>query len=116
MLPPTLGRIGLRHGLTPAGPRCRNNNGRAPHSGSAHPLAEAIAALPKAELHVHLEGTIQPSTVVELAARYGDSVAQGQVAARYASRDFAGFIEAYKWVTSYLRAPEDYALVAREAA
>src|SRR5581483_3718486 len=34
------------------------------------------------------------------------------VAARYASRDFAGFIEAYKWVTSYLRAPADYAFAA----
>jgi adenosine deaminase len=33
------------------------------------------------------------------------------VAARYATRDFAAFIEAYKWVTSYLRAPADYALV-----
>ena len=33
--------------------------------------------------------------------------------ARYAARDFTAFIEAYKWVTSYLRAPADYALVAR---
>src|SRR6185295_14807504 len=63
-----------------------------------------------------LEGAIQPATVVELAARYGDSIAAGQVAARYATRDFAAFIEAYKWVTSYLRAPADYALVARETA
>ena len=32
------------------------------------------------------------------------------VAARYATRDFTAFIEAYKWVTSYLRMPADYAL------
>jgi len=75
-----------------------------------------VAALPKAELHLHLEGAIEPSTVVELATRYGDTLAPGQVAARYATRDFSAFIEAYKWVTSYLRAPEDYALVARELA
>jgi aminodeoxyfutalosine deaminase len=80
------------------------------------PLAPRLAALPKAELHLHLEGAIEPPTVVELAARYGDSIAAGQVSARYATRDFAAFIEAYKWVTSYLRAPQDYALVASETA
>jgi adenosine deaminase len=73
---------------------------------ASEPLAARIAALPKAELHLHLEGAIEPHTVVELAARYGEALVSGQVAARYATRDFAGFIEAYKWVTSYLRAPE----------
>jgi adenosine deaminase len=85
-------------------------------SSSGEPLTACIAALPKAELHLHLEGSIDPSTVVELAARYGDTIVPGQVAARYVTSDFTGFIEAYKWVTSYLRAPEDYALVARETA
>ena len=79
-------------------------------------LAARIATLPKAELHLHLEGAIEPPTVVELAARHGDSIVSGQVAARYATNDFAAFIDAYKWVTSYLSAPEDYALVAREIA
>ncbi|HZP34245.1 MAG TPA: adenosine deaminase [Candidatus Acidoferrales bacterium] len=69
-------------------------------------------ALPKAELHVHLEGTMQPDTVVALAKNCGDRLDEHTVAARYASRDFAGFIEAYKWVTSYLRAPADYAFAA----
>jgi len=75
-----------------------------------------VAALPKAELHLHLEGSIEPSTAAELAARHGDSISATEVAARYATRDFSAFIEAYKWVTSYLRDPQDYALVAREAA
>lgn len=83
---------------------------------AGEPLAARIAALPKAELHLHLEGSIEPPTVVELAARYGDAIVPGQVAARYATSDFASFIEAYKWVTSYLRAPDDYALVASEVA
>jgi adenosine deaminase len=83
---------------------------------AADSLPSRIASLPKAELHLHLEGAIQPNTVVELAARYGDTIAPGQVAARYATADFAAFIDAYKWVTSYLRAPADYALVARETA
>ena len=72
--------------------------------------------MPKAELHLHLEGSIAPATVVALAARYGDVVDEATVAARYATRDFSAFIEAYKWVTSYLRAPDDYALIARRLA
>jgi adenosine deaminase len=80
------------------------------------PLAARVAALPKAELHLHLEGSMEPSTVVELAARHGQTIALREVAGRYATRDFAAFIEAYKWVTSYLRTPEDYALVAGEMA
>jgi hypothetical protein len=70
-------------------------------------------ALPKAELHVHLEGTMEPATVVALSKNHGDALDESSVAARYATRDFVAFIEAYKWVTSYLRAPADYALVAR---
>ena len=66
--------------------------------------------LPKAELHVHLEGTMEPATVVALAKRHGDTLDESTVAARYATRDFSAFIEAYKWVTSYLREPADYSL------
>jgi aminodeoxyfutalosine deaminase len=72
--------------------------------------------LPKAELHLHMEGAIESATVVALAARYGDAISETQVAARYAPGDFAAFIEAYKWVTSYLRAPGDYACVATRLA
>ena len=71
-----------------------------------------IAGSPKAELHVHLEGSIWPKTVVELAARHGVKLSEQEVAARYAPGDFAQFIEAYKWVTSFLREPRDYALIA----
>jgi aminodeoxyfutalosine deaminase len=81
---------------------------------NASELAAAIAALPKAELHLHLEGSIAPETVVQLAARYGVAVTVEEVAARYRYSDFAGFIEAYKWVTSFLRRPADYRLIAEE--
>ena len=75
-----------------------------------------LAAVPKAELHLHLEGAIEPETVVELAARHGQALAREVVAARYAFRDFRGFLEAFKWVTSYLRAPADYALLVERLA
>src|ERR1700761_7818158 len=71
-----------------------------------------FAALPKAELHVHLEGSIEPSTVVELAARHGVKVTLAEAAARYAPGDFTQFIQAFLWVTSFLRGPQDYALIA----
>ncbi len=76
-----------------------------------NPLHPRIAALPKAELHLHLEGSIRPATVVELAARYGDSLTLDQAGARYCYSDFRGFLEAFKWVTSYLRQPEDFELI-----
>ncbi len=72
---------------------------------------EILTAWPKAELHLHLEGSIRPSTAVELAARHGIVLAEHEVDERYHYRDFDGFIEAYKWVTSFLRGPADYALI-----
>jgi adenosine deaminase len=73
-------------------------------------------ALPKAELHVHLEGSIEPATVVELAERHGVSLTIEEAAARYVAGDFAQFIEAFIWVTSFLRGPDDYALISRRFA
>jgi aminodeoxyfutalosine deaminase len=78
--------------------------------------AGRIASLPKAELHLHLEGSIQPSTVCELTARHGTRVTEEEVRRRYAYRNFPEFIEAFIWVTSFLRDPEDYALIARDLA
>jgi len=79
-------------------------------------LPVSIAALPKAELHLHLEGSIQPATVCALAAKHGIQFAEGDVRQRYSHSDFAGFIDAFKWVTSFLREPSDYALIARDLA
>src|SRR5882724_6921363 len=75
-----------------------------------------IASLPKAELHLHLEGSIQPATVCELTARHGVVMTEEEVRQRYTYPDFPGFIEAFKWVTSFLREPRDYALIARNLA
>jgi aminodeoxyfutalosine deaminase len=72
--------------------------------------------LPKAEIHLHLEGSIRPETAVELAGRHGLSVTRDEVAARYDYSNFAGFIEAFKWVTSFLREPDDYRLIAQRLA
>jgi adenosine deaminase len=77
-------------------------------------LPARIASLPKAELHLHLEGSIQPATVCALTARHNIILTEDEVRGRYNYRDFAGFIAAFKWVTSFLREPPDYGLIARD--
>lgn len=79
-------------------------------------LPENVASLPKAELHIHLEGSIQPSTVCALTARHGVTVAEQEVRRRYAYQNFLEFLETFKWVTSFLRAPQDYALITHDLA
>ena len=68
----------------------------------------------KAELHIHLEGAIQPATVCALASRHGVTTAEDEVRNRYNYVDFLGFLDAFKWVTSFLHDPDDYALVTRD--
>ena len=67
---------------------------------------------PKAELHLHLEGTIEPPTLCELASRRGLVLSEAEVEAKYRYSDFLGFLQAFKWVTQYLQTPEDYGIVA----
>src|SRR5579863_7464871 len=84
-----------------------------PQTQTARPPM-AIDALPKAELHLHLEGSIRPDTAMKLAARHGVTLTPEEVAARYNFSNFNGFLEMFKWVTSFLRTPDDYALITRQ--
>ena len=68
-----------------------------------------IRRLPKAELHLHLEGTILPATLVELSARHDTHpLTLAQAEALYRFTDFTGFIESFKAITRRLLDPEDY--------
>jgi adenosine deaminase/aminodeoxyfutalosine deaminase len=72
-----------------------------------------IRRLPKAELHLHLEGTILPSTLVELSARHdARPLTLAEAEALYRFTDFSGFMDAFKAVTGQLIGPEDYELAA----
>jgi aminodeoxyfutalosine deaminase len=71
-----------------------------------------IRSLPKAELHLHLEGAIEPATLLELRQRHGmDGASLAEVERLYKYADFNGFLMAFKDVTGHLRTPEDYELI-----
>ncbi|MGD0738524.1 MAG: adenosine deaminase [Terracidiphilus sp.] len=72
-----------------------------------------IRRLPKAELHLHLEGTILPATLVELSAHHdAKPLTLREAKSLYRFTDFTEFIECFKAVTRRLKDPEDYELAA----
>jgi aminodeoxyfutalosine deaminase len=76
-------------------------------------IAAFIRRLPKAELHLHLEGAILPATLVELSARHdARPLTLVEAEALYQFTDFTGFLNAFKAVTGQLIGPEDYELAA----
>jgi aminodeoxyfutalosine deaminase len=78
---------------------------------------EFARRMPKAELHVHLEGSIRPATLLRLADRNGfDLPAQDVDGLRefYRFRDFAHFIEVYITITRCLQTVDDYRLIVYE--
>jgi len=76
---------------------------------------EYVRQLPKAELHVHLEGTVDAATVLTLAERHGVQPPADDIAGVDAWFRFDGFpmfLERYFTVLDLLREPDDFALVA----
>lgn len=66
--------------------------------------------IPKAELHVHLEGTAGPALVRRLAARNGMTLPEGLFTAdgRFAWSDFLHFLKVYDAASAVIRRAEDY--------
>ncbi|MGW9351228.1 adenosine deaminase [Nocardiopsis flavescens] len=90
-------------------------------SSHPNPVPEAPAAvealirdLPKAELHVHLEGSMPAETLFELAGRHEVATVPAtldELRSWYAFTDFAHFIEVYLASVETLREEEDFALL-----
>ena len=79
-------------------------------------MEDWIRALPKAELHVHVEGTLEPETMFALAARNGVALRYGSPAeARraYAFGDLQSFLDVYYEGMGALRTERDFRDLAR---
>jgi len=63
-------------------------------------LIDYIRALPKAEVHLHLEGTVELPTCIELAARHSLPT---PTRALYEYQDFWGFLQCFKGVCGHLK-------------
>jgi adenosine deaminase/aminodeoxyfutalosine deaminase len=71
-----------------------------------------LRGLPKVELHLHLEGTIEPETLVALSQRHdAQPLTLADARKLYTYQNFLGFLEAFKAVTERLRTPDDYELI-----
>jgi adenosine deaminase len=80
-------------------------------------LAAYLRAAPKAELHVHLEGSIRPATLLKLAERNGAALpAQDVDGLRrwFTYSNFDHFLEVYFAITNCLKTAADYELIAYE--
>ncbi|HEY3838724.1 MAG TPA: adenosine deaminase [Bryobacteraceae bacterium] len=71
-----------------------------------------VTETPLCELHLHLEGSVDPTTL----RRLDPQLTVEQAEAPYRFTDFAGFIECFKFIALRLRTPEDYALITRRLA
>ncbi|MGH9514799.1 MAG: adenosine deaminase family protein, partial [Terriglobales bacterium] len=70
-----------------------------------------IRSLPKAELHLHLEGSVTPHTLVELRRRHGKHSSLADAESLYQYKDFVGFLMAFKTLTEDLQSADDFELV-----
>ncbi|MBN1679066.1 MAG: adenosine deaminase [Anaerolineae bacterium] len=80
-------------------------------------LADYIRVMPKAELHVHLEGAVQPETLLALAEKNGVHLPASDVAGLrdwYTFRDFDHFIQIYGTICSCLQMPDDFVRITYE--
>jgi adenosine deaminase len=80
-------------------------------------IEQYLQDAPKAELHVHLEGSIRPATLLTLAKRNGIALPAESVEGLqqwFTFRDFNHFIQLYATISRCLRKSEDYALIVYE--
>lgn len=78
-------------------------------------LEAFLRRMPKVELHVHLEGSMRPHVLLELARRNGVELpADDEEGLRrwFRFRDFDHFVQVYLTCSRALRAPEDFQLLA----
>jgi adenosine deaminase len=78
-------------------------------------MPDVYDRLPKVELHCHLEGTIAPTTVAELASKNGHRLPTERVEDLYTYDSLNGFLEIFWFVQEMLASPEDWERAAYES-
>jgi adenosine deaminase len=78
-------------------------------------VAAALDRLPKVELHCHVEGTMRPDTVVDLARKNGIELPTSDPTALYRYSNLDTFLEVFWLVQSTLGSREDWARLAYES-
>ena len=76
---------------------------------------EFITGMPKVEIHLHLEGAFTLSTLLTLIRKYGGDTSVQTVddlQERFSYRDFARFIDTWKWKNQFFRRGQDFELSA----
>jgi adenosine deaminase len=79
-------------------------------------MAEFIRGLPKAELHVHIEGTLEPELAFQLAAKHGVRLPYATVddlRRAYQFSDLQSFLDIYYAGADVLRDEDDFYLLTR---
>ena len=79
------------------------------------PPSNWFSALPKVELHCHIEGTMRPSTVAQLSATHGLALPTATLEELFTYDDLTGFLTVFWFVQSVLRTPEDWERLAYES-
>ena len=82
-------------------------------------VAEKIRALPKVEIHLHLEGSIPIPALWELVKKYDGAKEVSDIAAledKFRYRDFPHFIETWMWKNGYIREYDDFTFIASAVA
>lgn len=107
--PPRSDSAGEPDTRRPAGPAAHPRPGASPRAGD-------LLSLPKVELHVHLEGSVDAHTAAELVRRHGEDPQEvlplpgGRYPRRFTA--FQHFVQLYLAISRQIRTPEDLALVA----
>ena len=79
------------------------------------PSVDTLRALPKVELHCHLEGTIRPGTVTELARKNGLALPDGDIRDQYRYGSLEEFLTVFWLVQSVLADRDDWARLGYES-
>src|ERR1700723_1519943 len=75
-------------------------------------VVDWLRRLPKCELHLHLEGTILPETLLALSKRHDAEPLTPEAAKKlYVYENFQGFMDSFKAVSARLKGPDDYELI-----